>query len=155
MGIRITDQAGDHHTQNPPPEHDAGAMQPQSKVVATAANNAAADSAPVLKGPQIGHSLSFIQYVELESPAPIAADGIAKATGGPGKACDPAPGPTQSLRLPTASIGWVRRDTGATQRIGAPEDHEVRKLAPRWALAALNIASQISGQQTVRVTKNK
>ncbi|HEY8748415.1 MAG TPA: hypothetical protein VIM11_10595 [Tepidisphaeraceae bacterium] len=154
MGIRITEQGGDQHTQNPPPDHDTGCLGGQTKAVATQTVSAA-DCPTVLRGPQSGKSLGFVQYDPFDSAPPVGGSGITQASGGKTDMCSPTPGPSETLCVPTAATGFVRRDTGATQRIGKPEDHQVRKVSPRWTLAALNIASQISGAQFVSINKNK
>ena len=137
MGIRITDQPGDQHTQNPPPEQDPTLGEGQTKTVASVTVDAPAATPTVLRGAHHAAGLCLNQEYDIATSAACAS--------GEGKAATSETN-TQSDFVVSA-LGWVRRDTGATVQVGALEDHVVHKLPPRWTVAPTSVADQVTSEQ--------
>jgi hypothetical protein len=134
MGIRITDQPGDQHTQNPPPEHDPSLGEGQTKTVASVTAEAPGAATAVIRGAHRVSGLCLIEECDVPTTAPRASDvGEHSVT----QADSP-------VDVQVCALGWVRRDTGATRQIGAVEDHIVRKLPPRWTVAPTSVTDQIT-----------
>jgi len=138
MGIRITDQGGDQHTQNPPPEQDATLGEGQTKTVASVTVDAPAATPSVLRGAHHAAGLCLFQECDVPTSAP--------GTSRPGTAAT-SETDNQSNVVQVPALGWVRRDTGATVQVGALEDHIVRKLPPRWTVAPTSASDQVTGEQ--------
>ena len=136
MGIRITDQPGDQHTQNPPPEHDASMGDGQTQTVSSVTAGAPSSTPTVLRG---AHHVSGLCLIE-EGDAPIPAPRASKSGEGAVTQTD------TPVDVQVCAFGWVRRETGATQQIGALEDHIVRKLPPRWSVAPTSVSDQITSE---------
>jgi hypothetical protein len=138
MGIRITDQPSDQHTQNPPPEQDPTLGEGQTKTVASVIVDAPAATPTVLRGAHHVEGLCLIQESDIPTITPRASR--------PGQIGTPETD-TQSNVVAVSALGWVRRDTGATVQVGAVEDHIVRKLPPRWSVAPTSGSDQVTAEQ--------
>jgi hypothetical protein len=126
MGIRITDQPSDQHAQNPPPESDVAAGEPHSKQVVETTACSAGEAPMVMRGTHGGSGLCFVD-VPAELPATVAST---------------AKGTVQVADVTVPVLGWVRRETGAVERIGTAEEQIVRKLPPRWTIAPTGASDQ-------------
>jgi hypothetical protein len=129
MGIRISDQPGDQHTQNPPPDHEAGLGEGQTQTVSTVTPSTPVDVSAVIRGSGRGSCPGFIDVAS----SPLAASGSASCDGKITEAAETSA--ASNSQTPLVVLGWVRRETGATQRIGPVENQVVRKLPPHWKLA--------------------
>ena len=138
MGIRITDQPGDQHTQNPPPEQDATMGRGDSKTVASVTVDAPGAVPTVLRGVNQSAGFCLIEDNEIGTSTPRASEtghqtGVSETD-------------TKVNQVQVSGLGWVRRDTGATERIGRPEEQIVRKLPPRWTIGPTSGSGPVGGQ---------
>ncbi len=138
MGIRITDQPGDQHTQNPPPEQDATMGQGDTKTVASVTVDAPSGVPMVLRG--AGHTADFCL---IDANATTTNTPRASETGHQTGVSET---DTKVSQVQVSGLGWVRRDTGATERIGRPEEQIVRKLPPRWTIGPTSATGSAGGE---------
>jgi len=134
MGIRITDQPGDQHTQNPPPEHDNTMGGGESKSVSSVTAEAPGTAPTVLRGTHHAAGFGMIEASDVATSVPRASKSGEASLSQSDTPVD----------VQVSAMGWVRRGTGATQKIGAVEDHIVRKLPPRWTVAATSLNDQVT-----------
>ena len=136
MGIRITDQPGDQHTQNPPPEQDPSLADGKTRTVASVTVDAPAPAPTVLRGTHHAEGFCLMEETDIAPIVPRTSKSDEASL-------------TQSensVDVKVSTYGWVRRETGATERIGALEDQIVRKLPPRWTIAPTSVTQQFNSE---------